>query len=56
MLDVKKMGIVGEFPSPYGVSFILICDYISNFVIELNDGAMFPSPYGVSFILIENDI
>ena len=24
MLDVEKMGIVGEFPSPYGVSFILI--------------------------------
>ena len=39
-----------EFPSPYGVSFILIgYDWE---VIELEDENRFPSPYGVSFILI----
>ena len=37
------------FPSPYGVSFILIAnaEVISIWTTE------FPSPYGVSFILIE---
>ena len=37
------------FPSPYGVSFILI-ETIED-LIEAS-GLEFPSPYGVSFILI----
>ena len=39
-----------EFPSPYGVSFILIL-----FIYILKGRCLygkFPSPYGVSFILI----
>ena len=47
MLDVKKCGI--KFPSPYGVSFILIYYDIVSACEKEN---MFPSPYGVSFILI----
>ena len=38
-----------EFPSPYGVSFILIQLNLKNATSEIE---MFPSPYGVSFILI----
>ena len=42
--------ISNKFPSPYGVSFILIKEYrykdTSLYIV------MFPSPYGVSFILI----
>ena len=38
-----------KFPSPYGVSFILIF-IIFYVLIKIN--IMFPSPYGVSFILI----
>ena len=38
------------FPSPYGVSFILI--YNSTIAIIRLGELMFPSPYGVSFILI----
>ena len=37
------------FPSPYGVSFILILDYLSYTTLLTTK---FPSPYGVSFILI----
>ena len=37
------------FPSPYGVSFILILVYVYDSLEDLID---FPSPYGVSFILI----
>ena len=45
----KNYAAVVEFPSPCGVSFILIGDdlYVNN---EWN--GKFPSPYGVSFILI----
>ena len=38
-----------SFPSPYGVSFILITDYPK---VATFGGCEFPSPYGVSFILI----
>ena len=37
------------FPSPYGVSFILIC--LSG-TVGKSKSIWFPSPYGVSFILI----
>ena len=37
------------FPSPYGVSFILIIVFV---IIYLKKIKEFPSPYGVSFILI----
>ena len=40
-----------EFPSPYGVSFILIQLNLKNATSEIE---MFPSPYGVSFILIKD--
>ena len=42
---------INAFPSPYGVSFILI-DKITcmNIILEAKG---FPSPYGVSFILIQ---
>ena len=39
-----------EFPSPYGVSFILI-EMLENWLVS-QLGYEFPSPYGVSFILI----
>ena len=39
---------VFKFPSPYGVSFILIIRE----VIYMIKFKKFPSPYGVSFILI----
>ena len=42
--------VIGEFPSPYGVSFILILKHIK--FDNDNKIAEFPSPYGVSFILI----
>ena len=38
------------FPSPYGVSFILIRDNIE--IVRTLLRNKFPSPYGVSFILI----
>ena len=38
------------FPSPYGVSFILM--YLVQKHIEIFTSLRFPSPYGVSFILI----
>ena len=38
-----------EFPSPYGVSFILIEEMANRYANEINS---FPSPYVVSFILI----
>ena len=41
----------GEFPSPYGVSFILILDD-TDLIKQMQDILRFPSPYGVSFILI----
>ena len=42
---------MSKFPSPYGVSFILIImTIISNHFVA----SEFPSPYGVSFILIQN--
>ena len=37
------------FPSPYGVSFILI---LIDILMNRFDARRFPSPYGVSFILI----
>ena len=40
-----------KFPSPYGVSFILIDARKYNLNFKLYNE--FPSPYGVSFILIE---
>ena len=43
--------VILSFPSPYGVSFILI-------LFDADNSALwevkFPSPYGVSFILIQN--
>ena len=42
-----------EFPSPYGVSFILIQIVICE---ATGDVWKFPSPYGVSFILMGNEI
>ena len=39
-----------EFPSPYGVSFILTLT--KNILLKKNGSLKFPSPYGVSFILI----
>ena len=40
-----------KFPSPYGVSFILI--YMENFTaLQQEEFIKFPSPYRVSFILI----
>ena len=48
MNEINSFKILNKFPSPYGVSFILILansDFIS-------DKYEFPSPYGVSFILI----
>ena len=41
---------VKRFPSPYGVSFILIIGHDYNDIVR--DMQEFPSPYGVSFILI----
>ena len=38
------------FPSPYGVSFILIDD--DEDIYEIEKRVKFPSPYGVSFILM----
>ena len=43
------MVIIVQFPSPYGVSFILI--FPKKFLILIQK-QQFPSPYGVSFILI----
>ena len=40
------------FPSPYGVSFILIG--IKR--VDTNDIFEFPSPYGVSFILMKRHL
>ena len=49
---MKKQDLIklGEtlFPSPYGVSFILICYWN---VKKMMDFFKFPSPYGVIFIL-----
>ena len=41
-----------QFPSPYGVSFILI---VKNIRVGEELGKKFPSPCGVSFILIQED-
>ena len=38
-----------KFPSPYGVSFILISILIVLYIFLIKK---FPSPYGVSFILM----
>ena len=48
----KKIDIIFKrwFPSPYGVSFILIS--IQENSKHINIVYSFPSPYGVSFILI----
>ena len=40
-----------EFPSPYGVSFILT---LNQHICTVKYGHMFPSPYGVIFILTLN--
>ena len=40
---------LGLFPSPYGVLFILIGEWISS---DVDEYERFPSPYGVLFILI----
>ena len=42
--------VQNKFPSPYGVSFILI--KVNQFYSNV-DCPRFPSPYGVSFILIK---
>ena len=34
MLNIKENGIIGEFPSPYGVSFILILKELKKFLDE----------------------
>ena len=47
----EKFNIDITFPSPYGVSFILIMYVLM--VIYGYIHSMFPSPYGVSFILIQ---
>ena len=49
--DDKPTGNWIGFPSPYGVSFILILEYEKDYTFL---DYMFPSPYGVSFILIKN--
>ena len=38
-----------KFPSPYGVSFILMYQKLT---LKSGNVIEFPSPYGVSFILI----
>ena len=50
----KKKRLYLKFPSPYGVSFILI--YSITFFSNKIQLIEFPSPYGVSFILIHNSI
>ena len=47
----EQMRKQAEFPSPYGVSFILICTCL---YIAWNITSSFPSPYGVSFILMSS--
>ena len=47
---VLKLSKEGEFPSPYGVIFILIFMLIMNGMEKMF--GEFPSPYGVIFILI----
>ena len=39
------------FPSPYGVSFILMFNQCRDEILSIHNE--FPSPYGVSFILID---
>ena len=45
--------MMSKFPSPYGVSFILIK---SESTYSFNDKFEFPSPYGVLFILIRKEL
>ena len=45
---------VVKFPSPYGVSFILIYVILVRYT-NTYQAIKFPSPYGVSFILIYKD-
>ena len=47
--DFNYNDLIKEFPSPYGVSFILIG---RRETVEVTLYLEFPSPYGVSFILI----
>ena len=49
MLKVSEL----KFPSPYGVSFILIFGLLNDIMNRLNE---FPSPYEVSFILIKTSV
>ena len=49
--EIDKKSILWKFPSPYGVSFILI-KKINVWYYNIIQGDQFPSPYGVSFILI----
>ena len=49
--NCDSLEAIEEFPSPYGVSFILIWKEIKELVKEMN--VEFPSPYGVIFILIK---
>ena len=49
---LKKKAIL-RFPSPYGVSFILMHNVLEALLLSLQE---FPSPYGVSFILILNRV
>ena len=51
-IEVKLLDTT--FPSPYGVSFILICSWIKQ--LKNLKNLSFPSPYGVSFILILHSI
>ena len=47
--DVIEWAEENGFPSPYGVSFILISNIVQPYDVFY---IVFPSPYGVSFILI----
>ena len=52
ILKKREKRIFTEFPSPYGVSFILLV--VIGGYMSWKKSKKFPSPYGVSFILIEN--
>ena len=49
--EALKIARINEFPSPYGVLFILIYDITDHYWFSMTD-SKFPSPYGVLFILI----
>ena len=53
MKNVIAVVVMQEFPSPYGVLFILIGNYFRTYK-EAEEVLKFPSPYGVLFILISD--